>query len=68
MSITKNAFLRYQTLDRCFKNNGRNYLIADLLEEVNTALFDDNPSNNGIQIRQLRDDIKFIKSEAGFNE
>ena len=67
MSITKNAFLRYQTLDRCFKNNGRNYLIADLLEEVNTALFDDNPSNNGIQIRQLRDDIKFMKSEAGFN-
>ena len=67
MSITKNAFLRYQTLNRCFKNNGRNYLIADLLEEVNTALFDDNPSNNGIQIRQLRDDIKFMKSEAGFN-
>ena len=67
MSIIKNALLRYQTLDRCFKNNGRNYLIADLLEEVNTALFDDNPSNNGIQIRQLRDDIKFMKSEAGFN-
>ena len=67
MSITKNAFLRYQTLDRCFKNNGRNYLIADLLEEVNAALFDDNPSNNGIQIRQLRDDIKFMKSEVGFN-
>ena len=67
MSITKNAFLRYQTLNRCFKNNGRNYLIADLLEEVNTALFDDNPSNNGIQIRQFRDDIKFMKSEAGFN-
>lgn len=67
LSITKNAFLKYQTLDRCFKNNGRNYLIADLLEEVNTALFDDNPSNNGIQIRQLRDDIKFMKSEAGFN-
>ena len=37
------------------------------MEEVNTALFDDNSSNNGIQIRQLRDDIKFMKSEAGFN-
>jgi predicted DNA-binding transcriptional regulator YafY len=67
MTVIKNAFLRYQTLDRCFKNTGRKYLIDNLLEEVNTALFDDNPSNSGIQIRQLRDDIKFMKSEAGFN-
>ena len=67
MTVIKNAFLRYQTLDRCFKNNGRKYLIDNLLEEVNTALFDDNPSNSGIQIRQLRDDIKYMKSERGFN-
>ena len=67
MTVIKNAFLRYQTLDRCFKNTGRKYLIDNLLEEVNTALFDDNPSNSGIQIRQLRDDIKYMKSERGFN-
>ena len=67
MTVIKNAFLRYQTLDRCFKNNGRKYLIDNLLEQVNTALFEDNPSNSGIQIRQLRDDIKYMKSERGFN-
>jgi hypothetical protein len=38
MSITKNALLRYQTLDRCFKNSGRSYLIEDLLDEINQAL------------------------------
>ncbi len=43
MSIIKNALLRYQTLDRCFKNTGRSYLIDELLEEVNQVLIDENP-------------------------
>jgi len=67
MSIIKNALLRYQTLDRCFKNTGRNYLIEDLLEEVNQALIEENYKNSGIQIRQLRDDIRFMKSELGYS-
>jgi predicted DNA-binding transcriptional regulator YafY len=67
MSITKNALLRYQTLDRCFKNTGRSYLIEDLLEEVNQTLFEDNSKNSGIQIRQLREDIRFMRSELGYS-
>ena len=67
MSIIKNALLRYQTLDRCFKNNGRSYLIEDLLEEVNQTLIDENPENSGIQVRQLREDIRFMRSELGYS-
>ena len=67
MSIIKNALLRYQTLDRCFKNTGRSYLIEDLLEEVNQTLFDENPENSGIQVRQLRGDIRFMRSELGYS-
>jgi len=67
MSITKNALLRYQTLDRCFKNSGRSYLIEDLLDEINQALTDENPDNSGIQIRQLREDIRFMRSELGYS-
>ena len=67
MSIIKNALLRYQTLDRCFKNTGRSYLIEDLLEEVNQTLFDENPENSGIQVRQLREDIRFMRSELGYS-
>ena len=67
MSIIKNALLRYQTLDRCFKNTGRNYLIDELLEEVNQVLIDENPYNSGIQIRQLREDIRFMRSELGYS-
>ncbi len=67
MSITKNALLRYQTLDRCFKNSGRSYLIEDLLDEINQALTDEKPENSGIQIRQLREDIRFMRSELGYS-
>ena len=67
MSIIKNALLRYQTLDRCFKNTGRNYLIDELLEEVNQVLIDENPKNKGIQVRQLREDIRFMRSELGYS-
>ena len=67
MAINKNAFLRYKILDKCFRNNGRRYYIEDLLNEINIALFEENPNSTGIQIRQLRDDIRVMKSEAGFN-
>jgi predicted DNA-binding transcriptional regulator YafY len=66
MAVIKNALLRYQTLDRCFKNTGRNYLVDDLLDEVNNVLLDDNPQSSGIQKRQLQEDIKYMKSELGY--
>lgn len=67
MAVTKNALIRYQTLDKCFRNTGRKYLIDDLLEEVNKALRYDNPNNEGIKMRQLRDDIRFMRSESGYS-
>jgi len=65
--ITKNAYLRYQTLDKCFRNSGRIYLLEDLIEACNQALYDSDPKNNGIQRRQLYDDIKFMESEQGWS-
>lgn len=66
MAVTKNPLIRYQTLDKCFRNTGRTYLIDDLLEEVNKALWYDNPEGEGIKLRQLRDDIRFMRSESGY--
>ncbi len=66
MPINKNALLRYRTLDRCLRNKGRRYYFNDLLEEINDALLEENPSSAGIQIRQLREDIRFMKSEGGY--
>lgn len=67
MSTNKNALIRYQVLDRCFRNTGRMYFWEDLLEECNKALIDFDPNSEGIQRRQLFDDIRFMESEAGWS-
>ena len=67
MSINKNALIRYQVLDRCFRNTGKMYFWEDLLEECNKALMEFNPNSEGIQRRQLFDDIRFMESEAGWS-
>ena len=67
MGTNKNAVLRYNVLDKCFQNFGRKYYFEDLLEIVNNALIEDHPSSSGIQVRQLREDIRFMKSKAGYS-
>lgn len=67
MSINKNAYLRYQVLDKCFSNRYRMYFIDDLLDEVNKALVEFNGDGSKVERRQLFDDIKFMESEAGFS-
>ena len=67
MALNKNALIRYQALDRCFRNPGRMYFWEDLLEECNKALLDYDPSSDGIQRRQLFNDILFMESEQGWS-
>jgi len=43
------------------------YFWEDLLEECNKALNDFDPRSDGIQRRQLFDDIRFMESEAGWS-
>ena len=67
MPINKNAYIRYQVLDRCFSNFGRKFFWEDLLEAVNDALADSIGSGKGIARTQLYKDISFMESEAGFS-
>ena len=67
MSVNKNALLRYQVLDRCFRNTGRMYFWDDLLNECNDALMDFDPDCGGIGRRQLFDDVRFMESEQGWS-
>ena len=67
MPINKNGVLRYNALDKCLSNPGREYFFDDLMNEVNNALLMEDPKSTGIQIRQLRKDIQFMKSEAGYS-
>ena len=67
MATNKNAILRYQTLDRCFRNPGKNYFIDDLIEECNKALYNFNGEQSGIKKRQLYEDVRFMESEDGYS-
>lgn len=65
MSTNKNAQLRYQILDRCFSNFRQRYTIDDLVEEVNEKLYDLNGTE--VSLRQIREDIKFMRDSVGYN-
>ncbi len=67
MSVNKNALIRYHVLDRCFRNPGRMFFWEDLLASCNLALLELDPNNDGIQRRQLFDDIRFMESEQGWS-
>lgn len=67
MFTTKHQLIRYNKLDRCFQNFGREYTIEDLLDAVNEAIIDFDSNSEGIQIRTLRKDIAFMRSESGYN-
>jgi hypothetical protein len=40
MATNKHASIRYQTLNNCFRNPGRNYYIEDLIKACNDAIYD----------------------------
>lgn len=67
MSTNKNATIRYQALNRCFRNPGRKYYIEDLIEACNDALLDINPESSGVKRRQIYEDIKFMQDSKGFD-
>ena len=67
MAVNKSALIRYQFLDKCFSDFGRKFYFDELLEKLNEILLKEDPSSDGVRVRQLRDDIRFMKSEDGYN-
>lgn len=67
MATNKHAVIRYQTLDKCFRNPGRKYFIEDLVEACSNAIYEFAGINSGIKRRQVLEDIKFMESTQGWN-
>ena len=67
MATTKNPLIRYKILDACFRNPYKKYYIETLLEMVNDKLFETSGESSGIQLRQLREDIAFMRSPEGWS-
>lgn len=62
MFTTKHQLVRYNKLDKCFQNYGREYSFDELLEAVNEALVEYDHTSDGIEIRTLRKDIRFMRT------
>jgi len=67
MATNKHAIIRYQALDKCFRNIGKRYFMEDLIEACNQAIYEFTGSNEGIKKRQIFEDIKFMESDAGYS-
>lgn len=68
MAITKNPLIRYKILDTCFRNPYKKFTKELLLEKVNNDLFEITGNEKScIKLRQLQDDIAFMKSVEGWN-
>lgn len=65
MATNKNATIRYQTLDKCFRDPYNRYYLEDLIEKCEEALESFN-FVGGVSRRQIYDDIRFMESEAGW--
>ncbi len=66
MATNKNAFIRYKTLDHCFRDRRHLYFIEDLMEKCEEALVEFN-FVGGVSRRQIFDDIRFMESESGWS-
>lgn len=67
MATNKNAQMRYQILDKYFRNRGRRYFIEDLIAECNKALIEIDSESKGISRRQIFDDIAFMENIEGWS-
>lgn len=66
MPTNKNASIRYQALDKCFRDRLHRYYVEDLLEKCEEALYYYN-GVGGVSRRQIFEDIKFMESDAGWS-
>ena len=63
MPVDRQVLLRYQVLNRCFRNRYREYTIENLLEECNKALR--NQDKPEVSKRTIQNDITTLETDYG---
>ena len=66
MPTNKNASIRYQALDKCFRDKRHRYYIDDLIAKCEEALYYYN-GMGGVSRRQIFEDIKYMESDTGWS-
>lgn len=65
MPINRNAYIRYQALDKCFRDKHHRYYIDDLVDKCEQAL-ESFYGNISVSRRQIYNDITFMESDEGW--
>lgn len=68
MATTKNALIRYKTIDKCLQNQYRTWTLEDLMEACSEALFEYEGKENSVSKRTVQLDIQLMRSDKlGYN-
>lgn len=68
MPSSKNALIRYKTIDRCLRNRFHRWTLDDLIEACSEALYEYEGRDEGVSRRTIQLDIQMMRSEKlGYN-
>ena len=68
MPASRNALIRYKTIDNCLRNRGRKWTLENLMEACADALAEYEGNYNGISRRTIQLDLQNMRSEKmGYN-
>lgn len=68
MPVSRNALIRYKTIDNCLRNRYRRWTLDDLIEACSEALAEYEGIYKGISRRTIQGDLQVMRSEKlGYN-
>lgn len=68
MPVSRNALIRYKTIDNCLRNHYRRWTLDDLVEACSDALAEYEGIYKGISHRTIQGDLQVMRSEKlGYN-
>jgi predicted DNA-binding transcriptional regulator YafY len=68
MPVTRNALIRYRTIDNCLKNRAKRWTLADLIRCCSEALYEFEGIDKGLSVRTIQMDIQMMRSDKlGYN-
>ena len=68
MPVSKNALIRYRTIDRCLRNHYRKWTLADLINACSDALSEYEGRDENVSRRTVQADIQMMRSDKlGYN-
>lgn len=68
MNIYTKEFLRFQALDKCFRDKTKDYFIEDLTIACNKAVQENYPTQKNTRCRSIYLEIEKMRKLPGFNE